>query len=172
MSEYQECVRSYQRKLAELRRLIVNATLDKFGISHELWNRSSEFYSHNSIYAPQIHAIVTIFPYKHMLIKCDRYNELRKQEMYDIMLRTVQMKEDIFLQMFGQFKSGVLEAKDVPAIYDELHTKMHDEIWAELGIEEEEIFNDFYDHKFPFGSRYCEIRDASWKRLAGKLAAE
>ena len=49
---------------------------------------------------------------------------------------------------------------------------MYDDIWMETGIEEEEIFNEFYDHKCPFSARYIEIRDASWRRLAKKLAGE
>lgn len=53
---------------------------------------------------------------------------------------------------------------------EERLTKMYDDIWVETGLEEEEIFNDFYDHKCSFNSRYIEIRDASWRRLATKLA--
>jgi hypothetical protein len=147
----------------------MNATLEHFSISHELWNRSSEFFSHNPIFAPQLHAIVSIFPYKHMLMKNDRYNELKKQEMYDMLLRIAKSKEDILLKMFGQFKAKTLAAKDVPNVLDEHLTKMYDDIWVDLGLEEEEIFNDFYDHKCPFNSRYIEIRDASWRRLAKQL---
>ena len=49
---------------------------------------------------------------------------------------------------------------------------MYDDIWMETGIEEEEIFNEFYNIKGPFSARYIEIRDASWRRLATKLTGE
>ena len=52
---------------------------------------------------------------------------------------------------------------------EERLTKMYDDIWVETGLEEEEIFNDFFDHKCSFNARYIEIRDASWRRLATKL---
>ena len=41
MSKYQESVRTYQRLKANLRRLVTNAIVDKMGISHDLWNRST-----------------------------------------------------------------------------------------------------------------------------------
>ena len=74
--------------------------------------------------------------------------------------------------MFMQFKVDALAAQDVPEVLDEHLTKMYDDIWMETGLEEEEIFNDFYDHKCSFNSRYIETRDASWRRLAAKLASE
>ena len=72
--------------------------------------------------------------------------------------------------MFQRFKNGKLKAKNVPQEYELLQTKMYDDIWKKDGIEEEEIFNEFYDHKVPFNSRYIEIRDASWRRFAKKLS--
>ena len=66
----------------------------------------------------------------------------------------------------------MLKAEDVPAVLDEHFTKMYDDIWADIGVEEEEIFNDFYDHKCSFNQRYIEIRDSSWRRLATKLNDE
>ena len=54
-------------------------------------------------------------------------------------------------------------------LYDEQVTRMYDDIWMQAGIEEEEIFNDFYDYKCPFNQRYFDIREASWSRLAKKL---
>lgn len=104
-----------------------------------------------------------------MIIKYDRYNELKKNEMFDILVRVARKKEDIFVQMFGQYQAGTLASKDIPDALDEHLIKMHDEIWLDMGIEEEEIFNDFYDHKCSFNSRYVSIRDASWRRLAGSL---
>ena len=63
----------------------------------------------------------------------------------------------------------MLEAKDVSLVLDEMITKMYDDIWMEMGTEQEELFNEFFDHKCPFNARYIEIRDASWRRLAKKL---
>ena len=56
-------------------------------------------------------------------------------------------------------------------VFDQRVTRMYDDIWMETGLEEEEIFNDFYDYKCPFNARYVEIRDASWRRLTKKLRA-
>ena len=73
------------------------------------------------------------------------------------------------VQLLGQFTTGSLAAKDVPEALEERLIKMYDDIWVKTGLEEEEIFNDFYDHKCSFNARYIEIRDASWRRLATKL---
>lgn len=154
MSHYQLSVQTYQRRLAELRRLVANATLEHFSVGQELWNRSAEFYTSNPVLAPQLHSIVTIFPYKHMLIKSERYNELKKQEMYSMLATIAEKKEDVMVKLLDQFKSGAVEPKDVPNVLDEHLTKMYDDIWVETGLEEEEIFNDFYDHKCSFNSRY------------------
>ena len=105
-----------------------------------------------------------------MLIKSERYNELKKAEMYQSLVDIATKKEDILIQLLNQFKTGTLAAKDVPNVLDERLTKMHDDMWVETGLEEEEIFNDFYDHKCSFNARYIETRDASWRRLATKLA--
>ena len=64
---------------------------------------------------------------------------------------------------------GSLGSSDVPSTYDERVTKMYDDLWMETGFEEEEIFNDFFDHKLPFNARYIEMRDRSWRRLAEKI---
>ena len=172
LGNYQNCVKTYQQRLVETRRLVTNAMLEQFSISQELWNRSAEFYTNNPILAPQLHSIITIFPYKHMLIKSERYNELKKQEMYQMLVTIAEKKEDIMYQMFMQFKADALAAQDIPEVLEEHLTKMYDDIWVETGLEEEEIFNDFYDHKCSFNSRYIETRDASWRRLAAKLATE
>ena len=71
--------------------------------------------------------------------------------------------------MLTQFMDGTLSASDVPLVFDQKITKLYDDYWQKTGLEEEEIFNDFYDHKCSFSSRYIEIRDASWRRLAKKL---
>ena len=55
---------------------------------------------------------------------------------------------------------------------DERTTRIYDDIWMETGLEEEEIFNEFFDHKCPFNARYIEGRDASWRRLAKKLSSD
>ena len=55
---------------------------------------------------------------------------------------------------------------------DEKTTRIYDDIWMETGLEEEEIFNEFFDHKCPFNARYIEGRDASWRRLAKKLSSD
>ena len=105
-----------------------------------------------------------------MLIKSERYNELKKQEMYSMLSTIAEKKEDIMVKLLDQFKNGALEPKDVPNVLDENLTKMYDDIWVETGLEEEEIFNDFYDHKCSFNSKYIQTRDASWRRLATKLS--
>ena len=169
MSKYQATVKVYQKRQEELRRLVANAVIEHYGIGKELWNRSAEFYTSNPVLAPQVYSVVAIFPFKHMLIKNDRYNELKKQEMYQILVTMAQKKEDIYVQMFQQFQADMLQASDVPSALDEHLIKMFDDIWADTGLEEEEIFNDFYDHKCSFHSRYIEIRDSSWRRLATKL---
>jgi len=64
---------------------------------------------------------------------------------------------------------GSLSAADLPQVFEQRTTKLYDDYAAKTGLEEEEIFNDFYDHKCPFNSRYIEIRDASWRRLAKKI---
>ena len=143
-------VKLYQRKLAEMRRLVANAVIEHYKVSEGLWNRSAEFYTSNPILAPQLHSIIAIFPYKHMLSRSDRYNELKKQEMYDNLIAIAEKKEDLIYSMFIQFKSGQIKAEEVPEFLDEQLTNMYDEIWSTNGIEEEEIFNDFYDHKIPF----------------------
>ena len=66
-------------------------------IEKEFWNRSAEFYVTNPVLAPQLHSIVTIFPYKHMLIKSERYNELKKAEMYESLVDIATKKEDILV---------------------------------------------------------------------------
>lgn len=71
--------------------------------------------------------------------------------------------------MLEQLKTGKLQVQDVPAVYEEQMTKVYDDIWMETSIEEEDIFNDFYDHKCPFNNRYIEMRDQHWRRLASKL---
>ena len=52
---------------------------------------------------------------------------------------------------------------------DEELTRMHDDIWMEEGLEEEEVFNEFQEFKCAFNARYCELRDASWRRLAASF---
>ena len=84
-----------------MHRLVANAVLNHFSVEHELWNRSAEFYLNNPILAPQLHSIITIFPYKHMLIKAERYNELKKQEMYAMLVDIAEKKEDIMVQLLG-----------------------------------------------------------------------
>lgn len=54
-------------------------------------------------------------------------------------------------------------------ILDERFTRMWDDLWLKTGFEEEEVFNDFYDHKCPFNSRYIENREQSWRSMAKKL---
>lgn len=71
--------------------------------------------------------------------------------------------------MLGQFIEESLKAEDVPLVFEQKTTKMYDDLWVEQHLEEEEIFNDFFDHKCPFNTRYIEIRDASWRRLAKKF---
>ena len=95
MKNYRKCIKTYHQRLVEARRLVANAVLEHFGVSQELWNRSAEFYTNNPVLAPQLHSIITIFPYKHMLIKSDRYNELKKQEMYQMLVTIAEKKEDI-----------------------------------------------------------------------------
>lgn len=51
--------------------------------------------------------------------------------------------------------------KDVPLIFDEQQTRMYDDIWLEYGLEEDEIFNSFYDQKSSFNPRYIEAKEAS-----------
>ena len=150
MKNYQVRVKLYQRKLAEMRRLVANAIIEHYKVSEGIWNRSAEFYTSNPILAPQLHSSIAIFPYKHMLSRSDRYNELKKQEMYDNLIAIAEKKEDLIYSMFIQFKSGQIKAEEVPEFLDEQLTNMYDEIWSTNGIEEEEIFNDFYDHKIPF----------------------
>lgn len=54
-------------------------------------------------------------------------------------------------------------------MFEQKVTKLYDDFWAQFHLEEEEIFNDFFEHKLPFNPKYIEIRDASWRRLANKL---
>lgn len=151
---------------------MTNAVTDHFKIPHDLWNRSSVFYCNNAVFAPQLNSIVGNFPWKFMVEKNYNYNELKKPEVYSLLIDVATKQEDILVVLLKQFMGGVLEAKDVPLVLDEMITKMYDDIWMEMGIEQEELFNEFFDHKCPFNARYIEIRDASWRRLAQKLTVE
>ena len=53
---------------------------------HELWNRSLAFYGHNALYAPQLYSIVNNFPFKHMVIPNEFYNETKKKEEFDALI--------------------------------------------------------------------------------------
>ena len=169
MSKYQESVRTYQRLKANLRRLVTNAVVDKIGISHQLWNRSTQFYTSNSVLGPQLYSIVNFIPTAFMKSK-QGYNEMKKHEVYAALLDIHEMQEDFLVALLEKYQNGSLEAKDVPMALDEQLTKMYDDIWMEKGNEEEEIFNEFFDHKIPFNARYVEGRENSWRRLAKKLS--
>ena len=90
--------------------------------------------------------------------------------MYQVLVDLAERKEDILADLLNQFGNGTVVAKDLPMALDEKLTKMFDEVWIKSGLEEEEIFNDFYDHKCSFNARYIEIKDASWRRLAKKIS--
>jgi len=79
-------VQAYQRRHAEIRRLVCNAILAEFKIPHELWNRSADFYANNPVFAPQLYSIVANFPFKHMVILNENYNELKKDEEYEALV--------------------------------------------------------------------------------------
>ena len=49
---YNISVQAYQRRHAEIKRLVCNAILAEFKIPHELWNRSADFYANNPVFAP------------------------------------------------------------------------------------------------------------------------
>ena len=70
----------------------------------------------------------------------------------------------------GSFRSD--QNLDILKALDESLTKMYDDIWLDYGLEEEEIFNEFYDHKCPFNPRYLESRENSWRRLADKITTK
>lgn len=80
MKQYTVSVKAYQRKLQDLRRLVCNAVVDTLKIEHDQWNRSAEFFNWNHVLAPQLYSIVSVVPYRHMIIKDEAYNELKKQE--------------------------------------------------------------------------------------------
>lgn len=102
----------------EIQRIVTNAIVHHFSISHELWNRSAEFYCSNETLAPQLHCIVSIFPYRQMLIKNERYNELKKSEMFTVLLDIAKSKENILVQMLEKFKNGTLLPESVPKVFD------------------------------------------------------
>lgn len=128
-----------------------------------------EFYGHDALFAPQLYSIVNNFPFKHLVIKNEFYNETKKQEEFDALIWVAKKKEDIFVAMLQSLMDGRLSAEDAPFIFEQKTIKLYDDYWMETCLEEEEIFNDFYDHKMPFNAKYIEIRDASWRRLASKL---
>ena len=68
------------------------------------------------------------------------YNEMKKPEVYAILLDIHQMQEDFLVALLEKYQNGSLEAKDVPMAIDEQLTKMYDDIYVEKGNEEEEIF--------------------------------
>jgi len=83
----------------EIQRIVTNAIVHHFSISHDLWNRSAEFYCTNATLASQLYCIISIFPYRQMLIKNERYNELKKSEMFTALLVIAKCNENILVKM-------------------------------------------------------------------------
>mmetsp|Transcript_4976 Transcript_4976/g.6631 ORF Transcript_4976/g.6631 Transcript_4976/m.6631 type:complete len:107 (+) Transcript_4976:1630-1950(+) len=104
-----------------------------------------------------------------MVMKNQNYNELKKSEIFTTLANVAQKQEDILVSLLEKFQAGSLQAKDVVLTLDVKLTKMYDDLWMATGLEEEEIFNEFFDHKCSFNARYVEGREASWRRLAQKL---
>lgn len=95
MDHYELSVQTYQRRLQEIRRLVLNAILAKLEIPEELWNRSMEFYGHDPLYAPQLYSLVNNLPFKQMWDDNGFYNEMKKQEIYDALIHIAEKKEDL-----------------------------------------------------------------------------
>ena len=84
MAHYQLSVRATQARLIEYRRLVAKRVVSEWArIDEKIWNKSAEYYTGCPVLGRQLQAIIQIFPYKHMEIKGERYNELKKHEMYE-----------------------------------------------------------------------------------------
>ena len=154
VAPYKLSVQSYQRRMSLFRQLVIKEILYELQVPSVMWNRSATFYAQNSVYAPQLDSIVKIFPCKQMIVKNDVYKELEKQELFSTLVTHAEKMEDIYVFMFLRFVNGDLKASDVPSVFDESVTRMYDDFWLETGLEEEEVFNDFYYRKAPYHLNY------------------
>ncbi len=79
--KYTACIHKYQNKYKELQQQVIAVVCQNFNVPKDLWNKSTNFYNSNSVFAPQIYEFMVNFTNMQDQVKEDWFCELKKTEL-------------------------------------------------------------------------------------------